>query len=99
MGLGETEGKFFLDSVTSVGHSSSEGKPMTLELHTVLFKKRLYAINSRHGKNVTKPIGTHLIIFPSWSTSDSPQNKGLRDTSVVTNQKNEAGLFHFQSFG
>lgn len=39
MGLGETEGKFFLDSVTSVGHSSSEGKPMTLKLQMVLFKK------------------------------------------------------------
>lgn len=86
MGLGETEGKFFLDSVTSVGHSSSEGKPMTLKLQ-ILFKRH-FTQSTPNTKNVTKPIGTHLIILPSWSTSDSPQNKGLTDTSVVENQKN-----------
>lgn len=96
IGLGETEGKFFLDSVTSVGHSSSEGKPMTLKLQKVLLK-RYFTQSTPNTKNVTKPIGTHLIIFPSWSTSESPQNKGLTDTSIVTNQKNEAGFISFSS--
>lgn len=96
MGLAETEGKFFLDSVTSVGHSSSEGKPMTLKVQMSWIQKVIYSINSQQ-KKVTKPIGTHLIIFPSWSTSDSPQNKGLTDTSIDTNQKNLAAFISFSS--
>lgn len=37
------------------------------------------------------------MIFPSWSTSDSPQNKGLADTIIATNQKKGAGFVSFSS--
>lgn len=39
IGRGKRGGKFFLESVTSVGHSSSGGKPMTLKSH-IIFSER-----------------------------------------------------------
>lgn len=102
IGLGEADGKFFLDSVTSVGHSSSEGKPMTLTFGKEEKKRDrdlAFHLSASAGKktNATRTIETHLMIFPSWSTSDSPQNKGLADTIIATNQKKGAGFVSFSS--
>lgn len=87
IGRGMRGGKFFLESVTSVGHSSSGGKPITLKWH-IIFNETdilwiIYQYFSLSGKYDGKIFVTHSKIFPSWSTSDSPQNNGLIKTKQL----------------
>lgn len=85
MGRGKRGEKVFLESVTSVGHSSSGGKPITLKWHN--FQLNRYNMNHlpvyllESGK-LWNYFLTHSKIFPSWSPSDSPQNKGLTDRKL-----------------
>jgi len=80
IGRGKRGEKCFLERVTSVGHSSSGGKPITLKRHSFQYNK----YNMNHPvKKIWKLFVTHSKSFPSWSTSDSPQNKGLKDRTIA----------------
>ena len=105
IGPGKRGGKFFLERETSVGHSSSGGKPITLKKQLIFSETRLFwiCIEAVHlfamtVMNVMSRAKTHSRIFPSWSTSDSPQNKGLTDRRFEQNQTEAdvVSLIHIQ---
>ena len=62
MGRGSSEGKCFLESVTSVGHSSSDGRPITLKPKSIVSEPAAGWIIHQYDSSSSKRDGRCLLL-------------------------------------